>query len=114
MTLGFKEQFAELILTGRKQCSIRQDPNKRWNVGKSIQFYSYSRTKKKKKIREDGICKKISEITIIPFDRQVRINENYLTELEIDYLSFANGFESVDLFFEYFNNPIVNATLIEW
>lgn len=131
MILGFKDQFVEPILNGTKIHTIRTDPHCRWKAGRKIHGATGVRTKQynqffesectsvqkiairrsfKKAICEGHIKYKYSELLVIIYD----LDGLFLASKDqIELLAKNDGFNSVEAFFEWFDEPFVGK-IIHW
>lgn len=123
MILGFKQQFVDKILDGSKIHTIREDKTKRWKLGNTIHFATGVRTKNYKQFHE-GVCKEVQDFEVeydedyvcVLIDGKVfyEKNESFVTQTEaMLQLAKADGFESIDDFFKWFNSPF-KGRLIHW
>ena len=120
--------FVEKILAGEKVTTIRPDQHNRWKVGNKIHFATGVRTKNHKQFA-GGECTDVQEIKItsanslpknqyngcvyiidIPIKGVVfqmsyciEIAGKLLTTQEIEALAKADGFDSTEAFFDWFN-----------
>jgi len=101
MILTFsKQQFVERILSGTKIHTIREDKNRRWRVGRSIQFwYGNPRNKKNNPYQfASGRCIDIKEIEIdFLFDAVTFENGETISGFkELDQFAVNDGFVNWD------------------
>jgi len=113
MNLGFKERFKDLILSGSKIHTIREDSTDRWHKGMKIHFATGIRTRKYNCFKE-GECINTQKIEFIwrhnnkGFSNeswQVMVfidNENVTNKGDIiDELAKNDGFKDRKEFFEW-------------
>ena len=119
--LNFKARFAEMVETGAKRQTIRamrkdgRDPA----PGDVLHLYTGMRTKACRKLREE-VCT-ASEPIGIGRDGFVLMGEGdgfkRLAPVEIEDLARADGFDTVETFFEFFKQTHgipFNGMLIKW
>lgn len=111
----------------KKIHTIRRDKSKRWKVGNKIHFVINNRTPKRYQFAPVVLVKSIQDITItemlmtqtaycvVSNDKifKVEIDGRILHKKEVEQLAINDGFESVDAFFEYFNEDF-KGRLINW
>lgn len=119
MVLGFKPQFEDLIQTGQKKHTIREDKHDRWKAGMVIHFATGVRTKLYEQFKE-GKCKSVQTIRIdhdyIPLIGHcisVFIDDRSLPPDEILKLAKNDGFEDTSEFFNWFNKDFTGK-IIHW
>jgi len=119
--LNFKQRFAPLVESGAKRQTIRamrkdgRDPA----PGDVLQLYTGMRTRGCRKLREE-VCTSAEPIGI-GRDGFVLLGDGdgfkKLAPDEIEALAAADGFESVEAFFDFFNTTHrlpFNGLLIKW
>jgi len=104
--------FRKKLETGIKAHTIRfrKEPP---IVGEAMALWWKSRTKERKLIGVT-IVTRVDAITIDPENRDVIINEILLKTSDIEALSFKDGFESINDFWEYFKDGKRSGFLIHW
>ena len=127
MILGFKKQFVEPILEGRKIHTIREDSHDRWKPGNTIQFATGIRTKNYNCFKE-GVCLGVQTIQIMhtigtvtvyidgsAFGSVFHHGLDDIYEYSNDLLDLAknDGFEDLESFFKWFNKDF-KGKLIHW
>ena len=119
MVLGFKPQFEEPILQGRKQHTIRKDKNDRWKPGMKIHFATGVRTKLYHQFKE-GVCISTQKIQIL-WDN-ISLNGEFVSILvdghlidldEVETLAINDGFEDVSEFLNWFDEDF-EGKIIHW
>lgn len=98
--------------------TIRRDEKKRWKPGMNIHFVMFQRRPWQINFAPVLPVKAVETIWIYrqgidDFEPSVYINEERLNEEEIKSLAKNDGFDSVDDFFEYFNEDF-EGKLIHW
>lgn len=119
MVLGFKPQFEEPILQGRKKHTIRIDKNDRWKPGMKIHCATGVRTKKFKIFKED-VCRSTQKIRIL-YDNippvgnvaTITIDDRAITIYELRTLAVNDGFEDVSDFLNWFDEDC-EGKIIHW
>ena len=112
---SFKSQFEEAIKSERKRQTIRAVGLRRHaRVGQRLQIYTGMRTKNCYKILEvDPICTRSDDIYI--GRRSVKLNGQRLGLLEEQKLARADGFATVDDFYDFFSDRVpLTGKLIAW
>ena len=113
---NFQKQFMPMILSGRKPHTIRRRRKHPTNVGDLLSLYTGMRTKSCVKIA-DVICVKVTPINFYP-EHQILLDGQYMTTDEIEKLAQADGFDSVNMFFKFFEEhytiPTFGFEIIEW
>lgn len=115
MILGFKPQFKEKIINKSKIHTIRYDEKNRWKAGNIIHFATGIRTKNYNCFRH-GFCQSIQQIKIkhkVDFYITIEIDGKNLLKEEIEQLAKNDGFDSVQDFFEWFNEDF-EGRIIHW
>ena len=119
MVLGFKPQFEEPILQGRKKHTIRIDKNDRWKPGMKIHFATGVRTRLYHQFYE-GFCKSTQKIQIL-WDN-ISLNGEFVSVLidgrpidfdEVETLAVNDGFEDVSEFLNWFDEDF-KGKIIHW
>lgn len=103
--------FKPKIWDGTKSHTIRSRriPPK---VGENLYLWWKSRTKDKEYLGTT-VCTKVEPISINPIDRSVIVEGESLLPVFIELLAKNDGFDSVELFWQYFNEP-KEGSLIHW
>ena len=119
MVLGFKPQFEDLIQTGQKKHTIREDKHDRWKAGRVIHFATGVRTKRYTHFKT-GQCVSVQAIEINYDYTQpvgpcvsVFIDDRFLHPDEIKILAKNDGFEDTSEFFDWFNKDF-KGKIIHW
>ena len=122
MILGFKQQFKESILTGRKKHTIREDKHNRWEHGKQIHFATGVRTKNYKQFKSKK-CVSVQDIEIIynlNGEREmynkgiwVLVDNIHINDFWLLELAYNDGFNSIEEFFKWFNKDF-KGRIIHW
>jgi len=95
-TLNFQERFADKILSGEKQQTIRKERKRPIRVGDTLHLYTGLRTKSAKKLKEVK-CVEIKEVEIDPYNLCVTSGEDQRMA-NLYWLSALNGFAKEDGF----------------
>lgn len=104
--------FEQKIKQGIKLHTIREDATNRWKPGVKIHFSTGSRTGQYNCFKQ-GICNGVETIEINY--RMVYINGRHLTTDEIEYLAINDGFDSVDEFWNWFDQYTpFTGKIIHW
>ena len=102
--------------------TIRADKKNRWKVGDKIHMVVFNRTKNRfqfapvlevKLIQKIKINNKSYISTDNLFDETVFIDDRILTRDELKQLVLNDGFESIEQFFEWFNEDFTGK-IIHW
>jgi len=118
MVLGFKPQFVQAILWGRKIHTIREDRHERWKIGMLINMATGVRTKQYNEFIL-RVCRRIQRIEIwhsrdkclvyhqLPKSHLsdgpcVVVDGKLLSEAKTKELAFNDGFEDVESFYAWF------------
>ena len=116
MILGFKKQFVDPIHYHQKVHTIRKDPKRRWKLGKYIHFATGVRTKNYNQFNS-GFCSLVHEIELDPVTKQIWIiregEKVEVPEINHDFFAFNDGFDTIDKFWEWFNEPF-KGVIIHW
>lgn len=102
--LNFQKRFAPGVEDGSKPQSIRANRKRPFKAGDRLVFYTGQRTKYCRKLGE-SVCTEAFDIEIgygYGFWR-VRVNYRMLDLVEIADLARADGFQSVNDFFAFFD-----------
>ena len=115
--LGYKKQFAPLVEAGIKRQTIRafRKDGKDPRPGQTLYQYTGLRTAACRKLRED-ICKSTEQITIED-DLFVVVGIKHLSVNEKKEFAKADGFDSVNDFFDFFQEKHglpFHGLLIKW
>jgi hypothetical protein len=94
---NFQKKFVPKILAGTKPHTIRKRRKYPTKVGDILWLYAGMRTKECKLIA-GAPCVRVEPITIWPFERRIAANIDF----SLSQLAFADGFESIDDFFNFF------------
>ena len=98
-----------------KPHTIRQDKKDRWKVGNKVHFYINARTKNQFQFAPVLEVKSIQKIYINPFAEVCRVcvDGKWISNEVLEQLAINDGFNSIDDFFQYFNNYFTGK-LIHW
>lgn len=99
--LSFKKQFAELVETGQKRQTIRKMRKYPIKVDDRLYLYTGLRTKQCRKLGE-SIASYVPDIMMRPKQEIIIVNNNWLSDYEIEILAKNDGFDNVDDFFMFF------------
>lgn len=112
MVIGFKKQFVEPILTGRKVHTIREDKKDRWREGMTMHMYTGGRFSKEyhEFYKKECICVQPVIMTYYVGRLEVSIGDTYLFEWpERNEMAISDGFENWEEFEKWWI-PIVDAS----
>lgn len=123
--LNYKNRFVALVQTGLKPHSIRAWRKQRpFRKGDTLMHYTAMRTVRCQKVRRDTRCIAASPIWINSRRRQVKLGGlpslypfGNLSQEWIGVLAVRDGFDSVEEFFAFFQQPrgrSFTGQLIEW
>lgn len=124
-SLNFKRQFADAVASGQKRQTIRARRKRAWKVGDTLHLFADLRI---------GTCKRLGQATLLSIQqihidavkRQVSLEQrmhhggSYLAPLFNDEaleLAQADGFASLDEFFEFFqetHGKSFGGHLLKW
>jgi len=112
--LGFKKQFAEMIESGAKCQTIRayRKDGRNPKPGDTLYLYTGLRTKQCRKLK-DVICENVSHLDITD-TREIYVDYVFQNRMEEAVMSFKDGFESPQDFFEETHGLPFRGLLIEW
>lgn len=96
---NFQARFAPKILAGTKPHTIRKRRKHPTKVGDILWLYTGMRTKECKLIA-GAPCVRVEPIVIWPFDERIAGN----IEFSLTQLAYADGFDSIHDFFEFFRH----------
>lgn len=109
MILGFKEQFKQPVLDGKKIHTIREDKGNRWNISYVIDFATGVRTKKYNLFHK-SMCTGTQSIKIVygnipPCGSvvEVIVDGRVLFYDEVRKLAKNDGVDSVSDFLDWFD-----------
>jgi hypothetical protein len=112
--LNFKKQFAPLVKAGVKRQTIRAFRSRPFRKSDYLYLYTGMRTKTCEKLGET-VAQVVSEITIT--EENVKINGEILSQDTLTMLALADGFDSVDEFYDFFrlsHGLPFHGQLIQW
>ncbi|MEC3875960.1 hypothetical protein [Chryseobacterium salviniae] len=111
MNVGFDDQRDHKP----KLHTIRKDDKNRWKPGMMIDFFINARQKDMFRFAPRIPVVSIQYIGILHYrdNSEVNIDGRYLFPSEVEKLAKNDGFESVDDFFQYFNEDY-NGIIIHW
>ncbi|HBG39927.1 MAG TPA: hypothetical protein DDW85_00770 [Porphyromonadaceae bacterium] len=125
MIIGFKERFKNLILTGTKIHTIREDKHNRWCAGRILHMATGVRTKRYECFKE-AVCISIQDIEITwddcivvsidgkTFALLTKYDEAFdIGERELLELARNDGFESITDFLSFFKGDFTGK-IIHW
>lgn len=116
---NFKDQFVELVRSGRKRTTIRQVRKKRpTRLGDRLFLFNRMRTNKCRLIK-DTECIGLTPITILTGQCPAVVLDGtrFLTAKQVEALACRDGFPSSAEFFAFFAKtygPHFSGELIEW
>jgi hypothetical protein len=111
MVIGFKKQFVEHILTGRKVHTVRDDKGNRWKAGMLMHMYTGGRFSKEYHQFAKKECKGIQDIFTTYFNGrlQITVDDTYLFgHLERTNFAISDGFNDWDDFVKYWL-PVIDT-----
>jgi len=111
MVLAFKNQFVQPILEGTKIHTIREDKFNRWKPGYLINMATGVRTPNYKEFKK-CVCVSTQEIEFT-IDSCIIIDNRTLYWNDLLRLSFNDGFETFDDFYDFFELPF-KGKIIHW
>src|SRR3990167_8335054 len=116
MVISFNPKFVKPIRgipQPLKIHTIRQDKTNRWIPGRAMHMAPGVRTKNYKQFLY-AECLGTQRITIDPDSLfTVHVNDKLLVYSELKTLALNDGFNSIDAFFAWFNQPFVGK-IIHW
>lgn len=115
MILSYNKRFVPKWLTGQKKHTFRKDPHNRWHAGLVAQFATGVRTPHYTCFMErpcTGTQKIIIEHNVHALgDVVVVVDERIISEEEIKTLSFNDGFDTVEEFFNWFDEDFIGKII---
>lgn len=112
--INFQKQFAIAVQNGEKRQTIRAHRKRQFVVGDKLRLYTGMRTKQCHFLRESTAIA-VHEI-LIEEDR-VFLDNSELDNDSLEELASADGFESIDEFFDFFCSTYAlpfEGQLIRW
>lgn len=121
MILGFKPQFKEPILNGKKIHTIRVDRGNRWKAGRKIQMATGVRTKQFECFKETE-CVRIQEFSFWRLEEPcgqeiygLLVDKKLLNMDKIKMLIKNDGFTSTREFIDFFKDKMpFTGKIIHW
>jgi len=110
-----QELINKIVSVKPKRHTIRRDSKKRWKLGNLIHFYIDTRSPLQYLFAPVIDCISTQTIFITPNSEIFRVNIDgrWITDAELKILSVNDGFDSVDDFFEWFNEDFTGK-IIHW
>lgn len=124
-SLNFKRQFADAVASGQKRQTIRARGKRAWKVGDTAHLFTDMRMGTCRRLGTETITS-VQLITIQPVQRRIDLEKTsphgvrYLAPLLNDEalaLAQADGFATLDDFFEFFQENYgrgFSGYLIKW
>lgn len=116
MLLGFKKQFAPLVLSGEKKQTIRAYRKRRpFRVDDTLHIYTGLQTKNCRKLGE-AVCIEVSEIIIRP-DPEIWVGGIWYNDHQMYSMAHNDGFKTIEDFMTFFINTHglpFKGQLIKW
>lgn len=120
--LLYEPQFAALVITGAKRCTIRKRRFATPRPGELLDHRAWHgvpyRAGSRQSTVRRGPCTSVKEIEIGSLQKEVRVDGVLLSEAEAATLARADGFESLAEFWIYFadfkNARPFHGVLIGW
>lgn len=112
--LNFKKQFADVVETGEKRCTIRAIRKRQFRTGDTLYHFTGMRSASCRRL---GTTMATRVRPIVIYDSNVRVEGHDLAPFDIQTLAQADGFSSTNDFFRFFKEthelPFYGQ-LIEW
>jgi hypothetical protein len=112
---NFMPQFAHLVGSGEKRQTIRLVRKRPTKPGDFLYLKMGMRTKECRDLLPPQACKSVEPILIFP--PNLTVNGQVLSMVEILDLAWADGFETVDHFIDFFKNQYgfpFEGEIIKW
>jgi len=124
-SLNFKRQFAEAVANGTKRQTIRKRGKLVWKVGDLLHFFEGSQNGCGKRLGQATLLS-VQQIAIDAYWKNIHLEKpmpyggTYMVQIfpeEALALAVADGFASLDAFFEFFQEQHgrwMNGYLLKW
>lgn len=109
MNINYKKEMERALVSGVKLHTIRQKPIA---VGSMMNHIVYPYHKERKCVLSN-FCTATQNISINPDARTIKVDDKELSKVDIERLSKNDGFETMDDFWTFFNEPY-QGMIIHW
>lgn len=109
MNINYKKEMERALANGVKLHTIRQKPIA---VGTMMNHIVYPYHKARRCVLSN-FCKSTQMITIEPSSRTIKVDGRELSKVDIERVSINDGFETMDDFWTFFNEPY-QGMIIHW
>ena len=117
MVIAFQKQFKDVILSGSKKHTIREDKHNRWKPGMKMHMASGVRTKDYNQFYE-AVCVSTQKIEVIRTsdyleETIIKIDGKILNQSEVQKLAWNDGFHNQIELFLFFSDGF-KGKIIHW
>ena len=109
MNINYKKELERALASGVKLHTIRQKPIA---VGTMMNHIVYPYHKERRCVLSN-FCTSTQMITIEPSSRIIKVDEMVLSKVNMERLSKNDGFETMEDFWTFFNEPY-QGMIIHW
>lgn len=109
MNINYKKEMERALANGVKLHTIRQKPIA---VGTMMNHIVYPYHKERRCVLSN-LCTATQMITIEPSSRTIKVDGRELSKVDIERVSINDGFETMDDFWTFFNEPY-QGMIIHW
>ena len=109
MNINYKKEMERALANGVKLHTIRQKPIA---VGTMMNHIVYPYHKERRCVLSN-FCTATQMITIEPSSRTIKVDGRELSKVDIERVSINDGFETMDDFWTFFNEPY-QGMIIHW
>ena len=109
MNINYKKEMERALANGVKLHTICQKPIA---VGTMMNHIVYPYHKARRCVLSN-FCKSTQMITIEPSSRTIKVDGRELSKVDIERVSINDGFETMDDFWTFFNEPY-QGMIIHW
>ena len=109
MNINYKKEMERALASGVKLHTIRQKPIA---VGTMMNHIVYPYHKERRCVLSN-LCTATQMITIEPSSRTIKVDGRELSKVDIERVSINDGFETMDDFWTFFNEPY-QGMIIHW
>ena len=109
MNINYKKEMERALANGVKLHTIRQKPIA---VGTMMNHIVYPYHKERRCVLSN-FCKSTQMIIIEPSSRTIKVDGRELSKVDIERVSINDGFETMDDFWTFFNEPY-QGMIIHW
>ena len=109
MNINYKKEMERALANGVKLHTIRQKPREVRTIMNHI-VYPYH---KERGCVLSNLCTETQMITIEPSSRTIKVDGRELSKVDIERVSINDGFETMDDFWTFFNEPY-QGMIIHW